>query len=324
MIKTEAAAVGRPRASSFSGTRVRLEGRRTMCFRDLFTLTIATAVWGLFLACRAEERTFFSGEKPRNFAHRGGAQVVPENTLFAYRRALELGADIIELDVYSTADNHIVVLHDRTVDRTTDGRGDVKKLTLAELKKLDAAYRFSPDRGGTFPLRGKGITVPTLEEVFREFPNVPVNIEIKDADSLIPELLAELVHRYKREKLTLVVSSYEAALKRFRDLSPETYTGFTPSEARRFVFLEREDEKTYRPPAEALQVPIRSGGIEVVTPQTVARAHRHGVEVHVWTIDDEQSMRRLVRMGVDGIMTDRPDLLTKVVRSEKEVKETAN
>jgi glycerophosphoryl diester phosphodiesterase len=295
-----------------------------MCFRDFLTLTVATAVWSVLLACPAEERTFFSVAKPRNFAHRGGAQVAPENTLFAYRRALELGADIIELDVYSTVDNHIVALHDRTVNRTTDGRGDVKKLTLAELKKLDAAYRFSPDRGVTFPLRGKGITVPTLEEVFREFPNVPVNIEIKDADPLIPELLAELVRRCKREKLTLVVSSYEAALKRFRDLSPETYTGFTPSEARRFVFLEPEDQKTYRPPAEALQVPIRSGGIEVVTPETVARAHRHGVEVHVWTVNDEQSMRRLVRLGVDGIMTDRPDLLAKVLRSERHVKDKAD
>jgi len=276
------------------------------------------------MSCPAEERSFFSGAKPRNFAHRGGVQIAPENTLHSYRRALEVGADIIELDVRSTKDNRVVVLHDRTVDRTTNGTGNVKKLTLAELKKLDAAYRFTPDRGATFPLRGKGLTVPTLEEVFREFPNVPVNIEIKEPDPSIAKPLADLIRTHKREKLTLVVSSFEAPLKRFRDLLPETYTGFTPSEARRLVFLEPEEERSYRPPAAALQVPIRSGGIEVVTPDTLARAHRHGVEVHVWTVNDEKSMRRLVRMGVDGIMTDRPDLLKEVLASEKAAKETAN
>ena len=295
-----------------------------MLFRNFLFLIVVTTVWGFFMSCPAEERSFFSGAKPRNFAHRGGARVAPENTLYAYRNALEVGADIIELDVRSTKDNHVVALHDRTIDRTTNGTGDVNELTLAELKKLDAAYRFSPDRGATFPLRGTGLTIPTLDEVFREFPDVPVNIEIKEADPGIATVLAELVRRYNREKLTLVVSSYEPTMKRFRDLSPETYTGFTPSEARRFVFLEPEDEKTYRPPSEALQVPMRSGGIEVVSPETVARAHRHGVEVHVWTVDDENSMRRLVRMGVDGIMTDRPELLAKVVRSEKEAKKTAN
>lgn len=295
-----------------------------MLFRNFLFLIIVTTVWGIFISCPAEERTFFSGAKPRNFAHRGGARIAPENTLYAYRNALEVGADIIELDVRSTKDNHIVALHDQTVDRTTNGTGDVNELALAELKKLDAAYRFSPDGGATFPLRGKGLTIPTLDEVFREFPDVPVNIEIKEADPGIATLLAELVRRCNREKLTLVVSSYEEPMKRFRNLSPETHTGFTPSEARRFVFLEPEDEKTYQPPGAALQVPIRSGGIEVVTPETVARAHRHGVEVHVWTVDDENNMRRLVRMGVDGIMTDRPDLLTKIVRSEKEAKKTVN
>ena len=295
-----------------------------MIFRNFLSLIVLTTVSSFFLSCPAEERTFFSGAKPRNFAHRGGAQVAPENTLYAYRRALEVGTDIIELDVRSTKDNHIVVLHDQSVDRTTNGTGHVKELTLAELKKLDAAYRFSPDRGTTFPLRGKGLAVPTLEEVFREFPGVPVNIEIKEADPGIATPLAALIRRYNREKLTLVVSSYEAPMRRFRDLSPETHTGFTPSEARRLVFLEPEEDKTYRPPAAALQVPTRSGGIEVVTSETIDRAHRHGVEVHVWTINDENSMRRLVRMDVDGIMTDRPDLLKRVVQSEKQAKETAN
>jgi glycerophosphoryl diester phosphodiesterase len=278
----------------------------------------------LVFSCPAEERTFFSGSKPRNFAHRGGVQIAPENTLHSYRRAVEAGADIIELDVRSTKDSHVVVLHDRTVDRTTNGTGDVNKLTLGELKKLDAAYRFTPDRGATFPLRGKGLTVPTLDEVFREFPNVPVNIEIKEPDPGIAKSLADLISTHKREKLTLVVSSYEGPMKRFRDLSPETHTGLTPGEARQLVFLEAEEEKSYQPPGAALPVPIRSGGIEVVTQETVARAHRHGLEIHVWTVNSEQTMRRLLRMGVDGIMTDRPDLLRRVLESEKEAKEAPN
>jgi len=292
-----------------------------MLCRCCFFLCAAITGAGFCLCCSAESTTFFSGPKPRNFAHRGGRFVVPENTVHGFRRSLEIGTDILETDVYLTKDGHVVVLHDRTVDRTTNGSGNVKEMTLAELKQLDAAYRFSPDRGKTFPDRGKAITIPTVDEVFREFPNTPINIEIKDADPLIVKPLADLIRKYSREKLTVVVSSHESALKRFRELSPETYTGFTPSEASRLVFLTPEDEKTYQAPAVAIQVPMKARDIEVVTPETVALAHRLGLEVHVFTINNEETMRRLVRMGVDGIMTDRPDLLKEVIRLEAEAKQ---
>ena len=164
----------------------------------------------------------------------------------------------------------------------------------------------------------------SLEDVFREFPDVPINIEIKDVDPRIVKPLAKLIHKYQREKLTLVVSSYEASIKRFRKLSPETHTGFTPSEASELVFLTPEDEETYQPPADAVQVPMKTRNIDVVTPETVALAHRFGVEVHVFTINDDATMRRLIRMGVDGIMTDRPDLLAQVIRLEAEAKQTGD
>jgi glycerophosphoryl diester phosphodiesterase len=142
--------------------------------------TLALVVLGRYLGRRkpsAGART--PQDWPVNFAHRGGAKIVPENTLEGFREGLRVGAGVLELDVHATADGHVVVIHDETVDRTTDGSGAVREMTLAEVKRLDAGYWFTPDGGKTYPYRGEGVRVPTLEEVYRQFPDVPINVEIK-------------------------------------------------------------------------------------------------------------------------------------------------
>ena len=139
----------------------------------------------------AGDHSYFAQDegRPLVMAHRGGAGLWPENTMFAFERAAEMGADVIETEIHSTADNNLVLIHDKTVDRTTNGTGPVNSFTLAELKELDAGYKWTTDGGRTFPFRGKGITVPTLEEVFTGLPNIPINIDIKQ---IAPSLAAPL------------------------------------------------------------------------------------------------------------------------------------
>ncbi len=127
--------------------------------------------------------------KPANIAHRGGRDIVPENTLAGFQEGLRVGADVLELEVHLTADGHLVAIHDNTVDRTTDGSGPVREKTLRELKGLDAGYRFTRDGGKTYPCRGQGITVPALEKIYQEFSDVPVNVEIKEAQPDIERAL---------------------------------------------------------------------------------------------------------------------------------------
>jgi len=144
------------------------------------------------LAEPAPRHPFFDAARtPEVIAHRGGAALRPENTLAAFLHAVEVGADILEMDLRVTADREIVVMHDATVERTTDGRGAVAALTLAELRKLDAGYRWTPDGGASFPYRGRGIRAPALEEVFRRLPNARMNLEMKQFDAAQARALYE-------------------------------------------------------------------------------------------------------------------------------------
>lgn len=252
--------------------------------------------------------------RPMNMAHRGGSALAPENTMLAFQTALSLGADVIELDVHASADGELVVIHDETVDRTTDGQGLVSQMTLAELKKLDAGYRYTLDNGATFPYRGKGLQIPTLREVLEAFPDARVNIEIKQTDPPIEEALAALIRELNAEERVLVVAQDDGAIKRFRRLAHGVATGASTGEVRTFYLFQRAGlASLYRPVAHALQVPLRSGGTELVTPAFVEAAHKQGMQVHVWTINLPGDMRRLLDMGVDGIITDRPDLLRQVM-----------
>lgn len=249
-----------------------------------------------------------------NFAHRGASARAPENTMEAFRLAAENGAGGLETDVHLTRDGHVVAIHDDSVDRTTDGSGLVREMTLAEVRGLDAGYRFTPDGGATYPYRGKGARVPLLEEVLRGFPNLAVNVDIKEEQPGVEEAVLRVIEGAVDR--VLVVSEWAPVIWRFRRLSGgRVGTGASREEIRRFYYLRSSRlERFLRPPYDALQVPVRHGDRELVTPRFLEAAHRVGVRVDVWTIDEPGEMRRLLDLGVDAIMTNRPGTLAGVLR----------
>ena len=242
-------------------------------------------------------------------AHRGGAGLRPENTLTAFRHAADLGADILEMDLRTTADGAIVVIHDATVERTTDGVGAVAAMTLAGLKRLDAGYRWSVDGGQSYPYRSLGVRVPTLAEVFEQLPAARMVLEMKQpfAPASIAALCG-LIRRAGRQNKVLVASFAGEALREFRRDCPEVATSMSSLEARLFIVL----FGLYTPSVPALQAPDRLRDTVLVTPHLVDRARKHNVKLHAWTVNDEERLRELVKMGVDGVMTDRPDLLLAI------------
>lgn len=253
-----------------------------------------------------------------NIAHRGGRRVWPEHTLLAYREALASGTDVLELDIHETSDDVIVIMHDSTIDRTTDGTGAIKDMTFAELRTYDAAYDFTTDDGATYPYRGMGLVVPTLEEVFEEFPDAPYVIEIKQGDPSIVDDFVAMSREYEKVEQMNGAAFDDDILIELREAAPEMGTSFGEREV--LVFYAQSSDGSvdpdYVPPAEFLQVPPNIPGTDepLIHEHFVPSAHALGLKVHAWTINDEDEMRRLIEeVGVDGIMTDYPPLLTSVI-----------
>ena len=277
----------------------------------LAVLAAAYAISAL-LARPAAEHPFFAQfeQRPLVMAHRGGRALWPENTLYAFEQAVEMGVDVLEMDIHTTADSVPVIMHDDTVDRTTNGSGPILSFTLDELQALDAGYTWSPDEGQTFPYRGQGITVPTLEEVFAAFPDVPLNIEIKQEEPSMVAPFCQLIHDHDLVDQVLVASFHEETIEEFRATCPEVATSTSTSETVALFALSRLFlEDTYSPPAEAAQVPEYRSGLHVLAPRFVDAAHNRHLEVHAWTINEEDDMERMISLGVDGIITDYPDRL---------------
>jgi glycerophosphoryl diester phosphodiesterase len=264
----------------------------------------------------AATRSAAPPRRPLVMAHRGGAGLWPENTAHAFAGAVALGVDVLEMDLHGTADGALVIIHDATVDRTTNGTGRVNSLTLADLKRLDAGYRWTNDGGRTYPYRGKGITVPTLREALDEFPRARLNIDIKQAQpSLVKSFCRMLTESGATSRVT-VASFGSQTLAEFRRECPAVATSAGTDE----VFALASDLQAGRDivPGKirfrAVQVPETLGGRAWLTTELVAAAHRGGIEVHVWTVNDEAGMRRLLALGVDGIMTDYPDKLIALLK----------
>lgn len=244
---------------------------------------------------------------PMLVAHRGGRGLKPENTLAAFLDAEALWkADMIELDVRATKDGHCVVVHDETVDRTTDGSGPVATRTLAELQELDAGYRFTPDGGKTFPFRGQGIRIPTIEEVLAALPTMPITVEVKIADAQVP--LFKAIAQYHATDRIVAASERNAQRTLFH-----TYRG--PVSASLEQALPLWLASRARMPwcawlrADVLQMPEIYHGRRMLTPRFVKDLHANGVKVQVWTVNDPADMHRLLDWGVDGLITDFPDRL---------------
>ncbi len=264
----------------------------------------------------APNYSFFDSDRPMVIAHQGGEGLRPSNTMLAFANAVALGVDVLEMDVHSTSDGALVLIHDDTVDRTTDGSGRVNDLTLAEIQQLDAGDYWTPDDGATYPYRGQGARIPTLDEVLSAFPEMKFNIEIKQTEPSIASSLCEALRGRGLADRTLVASFHPTAMNEFRAACPEVATSMVEDEIRPFFILNTIFlGALYRPPGTAFQVPEYSGNLHVLTPRFVRGAQGNNVAVHPWTIDDPADMRRFLDMGVDGIITDRPDLMLEVLRA---------
>ncbi len=248
-------------------------------------------------------------------AHRGGAHLAPENTTAAFRLATErFSADMIEMDVRLTSDGELVVIHDASLDRTTDVEGLVADRAWTEVATADAGYHFTRDDGRTFPFRGKGIRVPRLAEVLEAFPAMRFNIEVKDDLPGVEDAFADVIHATGAIPLVCVGSENDEVSKRLLRTLPDA-CHFYPRNAvtNLIIGLKAGDTPGEDDPYHVLDIPLYFGGARLVDTQLLFRAAKHGRWVNVWTVNDPDEMERLVDEQVGGIITDRPDVLRGIL-----------
>ncbi len=265
---------------------------------------------------RALDSGFFSPPRPRAFGHRGTAGTHPENTMLSFEAAVSLGADYLELDVHMTRDGEVVVAHDETLERTCGRAGLIREMDYCEVAAADAGYAFSP-LGSEFPFRGKGARIPRLSEVLSSFPKTRFVIEVKQAGPSLVAALLRVADAAGMRRMVLVASEHQRPLDETRALGPGVPTSLGYHEVAAFLKALAARDGSYAPPGDALQIPPEYGPVKLVTPETVAMAHRHGIEVHVWTVNEESEMRTLLDLGADGIISDFPARLLKVIRERR-------
>lgn len=252
---------------------------------------------------------------PWLIAHRGGSRLAPENTLPAFDLAARLGADCIETDVRRTRDGAVVIFHDDDTARLTGEGGAIEDRTLAEVQALDAGFAFTPDGGATFPWRGRGVRVPTLAEALARHPAMRFNVDAKGEEPALAEALVAVVRAAGAVARVGLGSFHDAQGERLRALLPEAAHFLSQGPATQHVMIARAGAPPESAPAgwDHASLPHRLGDMPVVDEALVRHLHALGLPVHVWTVDEEADMRALLALGVDGIVTDRPDLLARVL-----------
>ena len=246
-------------------------------------------------------------------AHRGGSALRPENTLEAFDHARSLGVDALECDVHLSRDGEPVVLHDPTLDRTTDARGPVAALSVAELERVDAGFRFAPEDG--FPFRGRQCGVPTLHELLQRYRDLPVIVEIKGERPETAERTVGVIREHQAVHRVIVGGFSQIVLASARRLLPDLVTSASSLEARRALQRSYVLLPPWRPAYQLFQMPFRLRGRQMFRRSFVRAARRGGLPVQAWVIDAPADMRRLIEWGVTGIISDRPDVAVEVVRN---------
>lgn len=270
-------------------------------------------------------------EKPKVFqkevvlvmAHQGGASLAPSSTMPAFLNAVKLGVDMIEFDVHITKDGELVAIHDATVDRTTNGTGKVNEMTLKEIQQLDAGAKFK-DVDGNYSFKKKGVQIPTVHEVFEKIPNMHWNIEIKDTNNPvhyreITEKLWALMEEYSITDVTLLASFDWEITQLISEVSDgKAIVAGDEKETTQFVLLHKLFlNGLYRGKVDAIEIPVKQSGIKLDDRKLIKAAKQRGIDVHYWTINDADTMEHLIDIGVDGILTDRPDLLIEVIEKRR-------
>jgi glycerophosphoryl diester phosphodiesterase len=285
-------------------------------------ILIFLLVINLFPVKPIQQKSFFDYNRPLVIAHQGGELLAPSNTMTAFTKAAEMGVDVLETDIHITKDGYLVTIHDPSVDRTTNGKGNVADLTLEEIQALDAGYHFK-DLEGNYSYRGKGVYIPSVEELFQTFKDIKIEIEIKDDNP--PERIEEiasklwnLIKEYQMEKKILIASFDQDILNTFEKYAKgRTATSAGRQEVKNFVvthkFLLRN---LYVPEVDAFQIPVEDSGFDLTDQRLIDGAHRLGMDIHYWTIDDPETMEKLIEAGADGILTNRPDLLLQLLKEK--------
>ena len=258
---------------------------------------------------------FFALPRPIAIGHRGCAGEMPENTLAAFERGLADGAAILETDVHLTRDGVPVLIHDDAVGRVTDGEGPVREFPFADLQRLDAGHRFTA-ADGTTPMRGTGHRIPSLAEALAALPGARFNLELKEDLPDIVERTLGVIQDAKRAERTLVTSGDDTLMQRIRETVAREKSavalGASANDVARFAVATLRGETPPSGPM-AFQVPPDFAGQPLVTEAFVASAHEHGVQVHVWTINDPDEIDALFDLGVDGIVSDHPARVARVI-----------
>ena len=253
---------------------------------------------------------FFDTSRPLVFAHRGGCALGPENTMYAFDRGIAAGADGLELDVRLSRDGVVVIHHDPTLERVTNATGPLAALTAAELARVDAAHTFETD--GRHSLRGQGIGIPTLAEVFRRHPDTRVIVEMKDDTPAMGEAVAQEIRKADAIERVCAAGYGTLSMDALRAALPDLATGATQAEARTALFRSWLHWPVRHVAYQGFQAPEKVGKLTVVSQRFIRHAHRASLKVQVWTVDEEPDMIRLLDWGVDGLISNRPDLAVEV------------
>jgi len=256
---------------------------------------------------------FFKLPIPRAIGHRGSAGTHPENTLESFRAAATAGAPYIEFDIHMTRDGEVVVAHDDHLKRMCGLERVIPEMTHAEVAAADAGRMFTND-STSFPFRDKGIRIPRLADVLAEFPKLRMIVEIKQITPSLVAPMLQVIDRAKMRRNVLVASEHQEPLDEVRKLAPEIPTNFSYFESGLFFQAMAAHDANYQPPGAALQIPPNYESWQLVTADSVEFAHRNGLEVHVWTVNEESEMAKLLDMGVDGIISDHPARLVNLIR----------
>ena len=277
---------------------------------------VAVSGLGLLVGCSGPTtaaapcpRSPYQQRKTLVIAHAGGEGLGPANTLEAMRLSRAAGADVNDADVHLTKDGVLVAIHDDTVDATTDGTGLVIDKTLAELRKLDAGSHFKDSAGG-FPFRGKGVTIPTIEDVLTQFPGVLTSLEFKDNSGPAPQIMCDLLRKTGRASSVYMSSDTDPPIEEFKKLCPEVTTTVTDAMVPIMLAAEKSGA-TWCSPVPIGQPPYSADPRP--TRESLKWSHDHGLANFTWTIDDPATLRYLAGIGMDAIYTRFPDVARKIV-----------
>lgn len=268
---------------------------------------------------KREDKQALQYDSPIILAHRGGSLIAPENTMVAFKKAAELGVHGFEIDIRLTKDEEIIVFHDEYIDRTTNGAGRVADMTLDELKLLDFGYQFLNEEQ-EYSFRGQGESVLTLRDLFDQFPQMLINIDMKDSPetyegSLIPSKLWRLIDEMGAQHRVVVTSFFDEQIDRFNLYAQNNVAlGAGENEVRKaYSAYTSQFGHLYHPRTDVMQIPVKSGVFPLDGAGFIHFLSKLNVPVHYWTINDKDTMEKLLLAGAKGIITDRPDIAVQLL-----------